>query len=457
MKRGILLALAAGLCLTSARAAPLSFADQYIECVEREAALSAHQHVRDPEVARSPVPDKVLREFANDEVVQACRSQYEALDRDDFGEAMLRAYKATGAVIAKALADTPSRQQPAPGSDDYANGEQLAPGAIIELSPECRALLNENFVGPASCAEAVREANRRYQAKEQSENDELKNSPVVQYCLKAKGFLSLEATLDNEEKSDALSACVLEVRGAGGLAAMARTFEDGVKAYRQQDYPQALRLLRPLAERGDARAQTIIGSAYAEGHGVTQDQAEAAKWFSKAAERGVAVAQLNLGLMYASGQGVAQDYAEAAKWLRKAAEQGDAKAQAYLGFMYDNGQGVPKDWDQAMEWYQMAAKQGYAAAQSNIGTLYIDGRGVPKDYAEAMKWYRKAADQAYAPAEFSLGYMFHMGYGVQHDNVEAMKWYRALSRALNLLNTPSALCTKPARVSRGTMCWHTCG
>jgi TPR repeat protein len=81
------------------------------------------------------------------------------------------------------------------------------------------------------------------------------------------------------------------------------------------------------AEKGDAKAQFVLGLKYDTGKGVPQDYAEAAKWYRKAAEQGYAEAQFNLGTMYDVGRGVRQDYAEAAKWYRKAKDQGVASAQ----------------------------------------------------------------------------------------------------------------------------------
>ena len=56
-----------------------------------------------------------------------------------------------------------------------------------------------------------------------------------------------------------------------------------------------MRLLRPLADQGDATAQYDLGLMYAKGQGVPQDYAEAVKWFRKAADQGDASAQYNLG------------------------------------------------------------------------------------------------------------------------------------------------------------------
>ena len=90
----------------------------------------------------------------------------------------------------------------------------------------------------------------------------------------------------------------------------------------RDDYATELKLLRPLAEKGNAHAQSKLGVSYYYGHGVPKDYAEAFSWFRKAAEQGLAQAQGALGAMYASGYGVPQDYAEAAHWYRQGAERG---------------------------------------------------------------------------------------------------------------------------------------
>jgi TPR repeat protein len=80
--------------------------------------------------------------------------------------------------------------------------------------------------------------------------------------------------------------------------------------------------LRPLAEQGNAEAQSLLGLLYELGWGVPQDYAEESKWVRRAAEQGNAQNQLVLGAMYDEGKGVPQDYAEAPKWYRSAAEHG---------------------------------------------------------------------------------------------------------------------------------------
>jgi TPR repeat protein len=69
-------------------------------------------------------------------------------------------------------------------------------------------------------------------------------------------------------------------------AASAGPFEDAAAAYRQGDYTRALRIIRPMARKGYARAQFKLGLIYVRGNGVPQDYGEALRWYRKAAEQG---------------------------------------------------------------------------------------------------------------------------------------------------------------------------
>ena len=128
----------------------------------------------------------------------------------------------------------------------------------------------------------------------------------------------------------AVAALILAVGFAGGPAA-AGPFEDAATAYTRGDYAKASRLLRPLAEQGNADAHarlTLIdvGAAYRKG-----DYGTALRLVRPLAEQGNVDAQARLAFLYANGEGVTQDYAAAAGWYRKAAEQGDAIANTISG------------------------------------------------------------------------------------------------------------------------------
>jgi TPR repeat protein len=170
------------------------------------------------------------------------------------------------------------------------------------------------------------------------------------------------------------------------MRAMADSLSDAQNAYDAGNYEIAERLLRPLAEKGNASAQHIIGKMYYLGQGIPQNHLEAMKWFQRSADHGNALAQHNLGVMHYMGQGVTQDYKEAAKWFRLSAEQGNAAAQNNLGKMHYMGLGVPQDNGEAAKWFRLSAEQGYSKGQVELGVMYMLGQGVTQDNVRAYMW-----------------------------------------------------------------------
>ncbi len=62
-------------------------------------------------------------------------------------------------------------------------------------------------------------------------------------------------------------------------------FDDGMAAAKRGDYQAAYEIWLPLAERGDIAAQANLGTLYANGLGVEQDDVQAHMWFNLAASR----------------------------------------------------------------------------------------------------------------------------------------------------------------------------
>ena len=122
-------------------------------------------------------------------------------------------------------------------------------------------------------------------------------------------------------------------------ADVTQDYERAATAHRHGDYQTAVKLWRPLAEKG------------------------------------VVNAQFNLGQMYRYADGVAKDYNEALKWYHKAAEQGDKESQFNLGIMYLNGDGVEKNETEAHRWFTMNHRQ-----HSH------------KDHAQYQAWVRQGAE-----------------------------------------------------------------
>ena len=62
--------------------------------------------------------------------------------------------------------------------------------------------------------------------------------------------------------------------------------EDADAAVKRRDYATAVRLVRPLAEQGNAGAQYTLGVFYDNGLGVPQDRVTSYMWFSLSAAQG---------------------------------------------------------------------------------------------------------------------------------------------------------------------------
>ena len=165
-----------------------------------------------------------------------------------------------------------------------------------------------------------------------------------------------------------LLAVLLVVAWATG--AVAGPLEDANSAIQRGDFTLGMKLLRPLAEQGDAQAQSNLGGMYMAGQGVPQDEQAAVQWWRKAAAQGDAAAQYNLGVSYQDGRGVPQDSKEAVQWWRKAAAQGDGQAQVDLGVMYVKGQGVPQDVIRAFMWFSVAG----TASSYDVGRVAMNYR-----------------------------------------------------------------------------------
>jgi len=241
------------------------------------------------------------------------------------------------------------------------------------------------------------------------------------------------------------------------------------------------------AAAGDAKAQTALGQAYADGNGVPQNFDLALKWYQKAADQGEADAENALGVMYRTGSGVDPNKEEAVDWYRKAARQGNGPAMFNLGVSYYNGDGLPVDlatayaWfmlakearvkdaadsisrmntelrpseinaalktiakmyaegvaisqndAESVRWYRAGAERGDKDAQVNLGEALIAGRGAPQNYAEARKWCELAAKQASPEGQYCLGNLYRAGLGVAKDTPQAVRYLTSSARFNNV-------------------------
>ena len=117
-----------------------------------------------------------------------------------------------------------------------------------------------------------------------------------------------------------------------------------------QSLADAAATLRPLAEQGQAKAQTLLGTCYDSGIG-----------------------------------GVSQDYAEALKWYRKAAEQGYGDGLAYMGNMYAGGYGVQKNYILSYMYLELASAQGAKGFNFRMTRKVVESKVTAAQIAESKK------------------------------------------------------------------------
>ncbi|WP_186457660.1 tetratricopeptide repeat protein [Nitrospirillum amazonense] len=169
--------------------------------------------------------------------------------------------------------------------------------------------------------------------------------------------------------------------------------DQGIAAFEAGKKAEAVALLTPLAEKGDADAQTHLGWIYEEPlvtitatgsrPAFVPDNAKARVWYEKAAAQGQAHAMNNLGSLYFLGRGVPEDRAKGIELFQQAAAKGDIQAQNNLTMIYYNGVGAAKDSQAALMWCERAAIQGDPQSLHFLAALSIAGEGVPHDPVQA--------------------------------------------------------------------------
>jgi len=145
----------------------------------------------------------------------------------------------------------------------------------------------------------------------------------------------------------------------------AQNVRTGIEAWQHADYSAAVRIWRPLAEKGDVDAQFNLGQAYRMGRGVPTNLAAAQTWFERAAAKGHLDAATTLGLMlFENG-----DRPAGIRWLRQAADRGEPRALLVYGTALFNGDGVTKDPILGYALVSRAAAQGLPPAQATLEQL----------------------------------------------------------------------------------------
>ena len=179
----------------------------------------------------------------------------------------------------------------------------------------------------------------------------------------------------------------LTLVGFAAPAQYAPENETALALARAGDMQGAWDIWKPLADAGDARAQSNIGVLFDKGQVVAEDDIEAVRWFTLSAESGFPSGQFNLGVMYGQGAGVAQNLTTALRWYQAAARQGHPQAQMALVSAYFSGNGATTDAGLAYMWMMIAAESGFETAVNDLPDFgaQIGKKAVARGRAMALK------------------------------------------------------------------------
>jgi TPR repeat protein len=194
-------------------------------------------------------------------------------------------------------------------------------------------------------------------------------------------------------------------------------------------------ILKEKAERGDSKAQLMLGNRYTfKGdpfdYGIQQNYAVAFHWIIKSAAQGNYEAQRYIAQFYKKGIGTAEDFSKYCEWSVRAYSSG------YRNGPY-GGDSIPSECSTypipnkadkltlspaEMTLLMVDPEQSNAISQFEYGQLYFDGQKIIQSYSEAFKWFKKSADQDYPDSQYFLGVIYYHGKSVPQNNEEAYLW-----------------------------------
>lgn len=158
-----------------------------------------------------------------------------------------------------------------------------------------------------------------------------------------------------------------------------------LRAYEHRNFKKALKLLSPIAKRGESEAQFILGRIYTLGLGTKRDTTKAKRWYRKAAKQGHPPAQYYLASILKRKEDGKRNR-KAVALLHKAAKGGYAPAQSSLAEEYIYGDVLKPSFSMWYYWVRKSAYQGYSYARFQLSTAYYWGSRAPKDPVLALMW-----------------------------------------------------------------------
>jgi TPR repeat protein len=234
-------------------------------------------------------------------------------------------------------------------------------------------------------------------------------------------------------------AVITVVLGGAALWTLAPAFVATAPALDARDQHKAA-ATSPLPMFKDPQAALRVGiESYHAGN--TKNSVEALRY---AADGGESLAQWKLGRMYADGDGVTRDDAVAYDYFSRLVEhfieeepeprERSMAANAFVSAGVYALEGVPSakiapDKERAFDLFRYAATYfGNAEAQYNLARMYLDGVGVKRDVRQGVNWLDLAVRKNHAPSQALLGHLIFKGVAGAHPQRARGLMYLTLAR-----------------------------
>ena len=192
-------------------------------------------------------------------------------------------------------------------------------------------------------------------------------------------------------------------------------------------FEEAVALLKPLTNTGDAEADYLYGSLLFYGPEIVEID-DAMDAFARAAELDHPAACYQVATTLIDDEdGVILGPVVDRDLLVRAAELGHVEAQRTVGVLHVHGEeGFPEDLAITRHWYERAAEQGEPQSQFDLGCMMLDGEGGPVDPDAGFRWLETCAaqegDASIRAADF-LATIFEEGrYDIEPDPEETQRW-----------------------------------
>jgi TPR repeat protein len=192
-------------------------------------------------------------------------------------------------------------------------------------------------------------------------------------------------------------------------------------------FEEAVALLKPLTNAGDAEADYLYGSLLFCGPELVEID-DALDAFERAAALDHPAACYQLATTSVDeAEGVVTGPVVDRDLLVHAAELGNVDAQRTVGVLHvDGDEGFPQDLTITRHWYERAAEQGEPQSQFDLGWMMLEGEGGPVDVDAGLEWLEACAQQDLVVSERAADFLaaiFEEGrYYVEADPEAAERW-----------------------------------